>query len=158
MFPPDLRGIAGMKSAWKLAEIGKGLNAEAMQIDDDGCNFGAIVQQLSINRSEPPVEKQLPGRIVQLLLHAEHAALISRDLSLRALYLEEIACLHTRRELLGHVKIGPKTVADIEEWLASKGRRLRHYNEDLSAVICSLRIKRRAPSNSACSITSDSRI
>jgi hypothetical protein len=84
---------------------------------------------------------------VQLLVHAEYAALISRDFSMRAKYLEEIASLHTRRNLLSHVKIGPKTVADIEKWLASKGRRLRRSDEDLSAVICSFKVKRHAPAD-----------
>jgi hypothetical protein len=82
----------------------------------------------------------------EILAHA-YAALISRDFSMRARYLEEIASLHTRRDLLSQVKIGPKTVADIEEWHASKGRRLRRSDEDLSAVICSFKVKRHAPSD-----------
>jgi hypothetical protein len=140
------------------------MHAEAMQLEDDACNHSEIVQHLrtlsvvSLNlsrrlrnrsgkRAQLPIEKQLPNRIVQLIVHAEYAALISRDFSMRARYLEEIASLHTRQDLLSQVKVGPKTVADIEEWLASKGRRLRRSDEDLSAVICSFKIKRHAPAD-----------
>jgi hypothetical protein len=39
-------------------------------------------------------------------------------------------------------KIGPKTVAYIEEWLASKGRRLRRSDEDVAAIVCGFKVKR----------------
>jgi hypothetical protein len=153
-----------MKSARKLATMVRDLHAEAMQLEDDACNYSELVQHLKLlsvvslnlsrrlrnrsgKRAQPPIGKQLPNRIVQLLVHAEYAALISRDFSMRAQYLEEIASLHTRQDLLGQVKVGPKTVADIEEWLASKGRRLRRADEDLSAVICSFKVKRHTPAD-----------
>jgi hypothetical protein len=153
-----------MKSADRLATIVRDLHAEAMQLEDDACDHSEIVQHLktlsvvSLNlsrrlrsrsgeRSLLPIENQLPNRIVQILVHAEHAALISRDFSMRVHYLEEIASLHTRQDLLSQVKVGPKTVAYIEEWLASKGRRLRRSDEDVSAVICSFKAKRHAPSD-----------
>jgi hypothetical protein len=153
-----------MKSADKLATIVRDLHTEAMQLEDDACNHSEIAQHLktlsivSLNlsrrlRNRPgeapqlPIEKQLPSRIVQLLVHAEHAALISRDFSMRIHYLEEIASLHTRQDLLCQVRVGPKTVAYIEDWLASKGRRLRRSDEDLSAVMCSFKVKRHAPAD-----------
>jgi hypothetical protein len=85
---------------------------------------------------------ELPARIVNLLLHGDYAALISRDLSMRTQYLEEIASLHTRKELLRQPKVGARTVARIEEWLASRGRRLRRSDEDIVAVISSFKVKR----------------
>jgi hypothetical protein len=129
------------------------LHAEAMQLEDDACNYSEIVQHLKMlsvvslslsrrlrDRKRPQLPiVQLPNRIVQLLVHADYAALISRDFSMRVQYLEEIASLHTRKDLLSQVKVGPKTVADIEEWLASKGRRLRRSDEDLSPLSAALR-------------------
>jgi hypothetical protein len=76
------------------------------------------------------------------LLHGEYAALVSRDFSMRAQYLAEIASLHTRGDLLSQNKIGPKTVAHIEEWLASKGRRPRRSDEDIAAIVCGFKVKR----------------
>jgi hypothetical protein len=153
-----------MKSAHKLATMVRDLHAEAMQLADDACNSGEIVQHLKLlsvvslnlsrrlrnrssKRSELPIAKRLPIRIVQLLVNTEYAALISGDFVTRGQYLEEIASLHTRQDLLSQVKVGAKTVADIEGWLASRGRRLRRADEDLSAVICSFKVKRNAPAD-----------
>jgi hypothetical protein len=148
-----------MKSAQKLAAILKELRAEAMQLKRAGCNYSEIAQQLESisvvsldlcrqlqkHSSKSPrfqVETEdLPNRVVHALLHGEYAALVSRDFSLRPHYLAEIASLHTRRDLLSQNKIGPKTVACIEEWLASKGRRLRRSDEDIAAIVCGFKVK-----------------
>jgi hypothetical protein len=147
-----------MKSARKLAAILKELHAEAMQLKSAGGNYSEIARQLeSISiesldlcrqlRKHPDkpqfqVETEdLPNRVVHALLHGEYAALVCSDFSMRAQYLEEIASLHTRHDLLSHIKIGPKTVAWIEEWLARKGRRLRRSDEDIAAIVCGFRVK-----------------
>ena len=132
-----------MKSALKLVTVLKDLHTEAMQLKNAGCNYSEIAQQLELvsvvsldlcrqlqnnSNKRPRLEgevEHLPNRVVHALLHGEYAALVSRDVSMRALYLAEIASLHTRKDLLSQNKIGPKTVAYIEEWLANKGRRLR---------------------------------
>jgi hypothetical protein len=50
-------------------------------------------------------------------------------------------CIHGK-ELLRQPKVGARTVARIEEWLASRERRLRRSDEDIVAVISGFKVKR----------------
>jgi hypothetical protein len=152
-----------MKSAQKLAAMLKDLHTEAMQLKNAGRSYSEIAQQLELisavsrdlcrqlqkhSNKRPRLEveiEHLPNRVVQALLHGEYAALVSRDFSMRAQYLAEIASLHTRDDLLSQDKIGPTTVAYVEEWLASKGRRLRRSDEDIAAIVCNFKVKKARP-------------
>jgi hypothetical protein len=147
-----------MTSTQTLRSIVRDLQAE---VEDGRVDHGEIVRRLEmlsfvsddLNRklrrqlrrlSQPKGHMpELPERIVNVLLHGDYAALISRDLAMRTQYLEEIASLHTRLDLLRQPKVGARTVARIEDWLASRGRRLRRSDEDIVAVISSFKVKRR---------------
>jgi len=149
-----------MKSAQKLTFIVRSLHSEVMQLQSDAGNYNKIVEQIDLlsavswdlrrqlqrSRERPKFTSSergtLPSKIVNLLLEGEYAPLVSSDPSTRAQYLEEIASLHTRRDILSHHKVGERTVTLIEEWLASRGRRLRRADEDISAVICNFKFKR----------------
>ena len=151
--------MADMKSAQKLTSIVRSLHSEVMQLQSDAGNYNKIVEQIDLlsavswdlrrqlqrSRERPKFTSSerstLPSKIVNLLLEGEYAPLVSSDPSTRAQYLEEIASLHTRRDILSHHKVGERTVTLIEKWLASRGRRLRRVDEDISAVICNFKFK-----------------
>ena len=85
---------------------------------------------------EERTDTYLPERIATILIHSQHARLVSRDISTRIDYLAEIASLHTRGELLSQPGLGRSSVVRIEKWMEFHGKSLRRSDESLDSVIC----------------------
>jgi hypothetical protein len=82
------------------------------------------------------MERDLPERLIEMLVRSRYAALVGRTMSERLDYIAEIASLHTRDELFRERGLGRLTIRRIEKWLEFHGRRLRHADESLDSVIC----------------------